>query len=120
MPPFGLLAALLTAASGITAAGFAVDAYFGPRMMPVASMSAGTSTHQRSEASLLGTKARTRFVAIQDTPRAAPAPAKPKAAPSTAKAPPAKKAQPVKDAQLVKAKRPQQAAVQWPWSVFGN
>jgi len=119
MPPFGLLVALLTAASGVTAAAFAVDAYLEPRMTSIA---AGISTHQRNVASPLAAGARTRFVALEDAPRAASAKSKsvPSSAQNPAKAPSRKAVQPAKDGQPVKTNRTQQAAAQWPWSLFGN
>ena len=122
MPPFRLMAALLTAASGVTGAAFAVDGYLAPRMMPgpPAPMTAGVSTtHQKIEALPRALAARTRFVAVEDTPRAAKPKPHPSAIPSVAKTP-AKKTQPVKDNQPPKAKKAQQAAVQWPWSLFGK
>ena len=116
------MAALLTAASGVTGAAFAVDGYLAPRMMPgpPAPMTAGVSTtHQKIEALPRALAARTRFVAVEDTPRPAKPKPLPSAIPSIAKTP-AKKTQPVKDNQPPKAKKAQQAAVQWPWSLFGN
>lgn len=122
MPPFGLAAALLAAASGITAAAFALDAYVAPRMQPVASISAGTSTHQRDHVSPLAGVARTRFVAVEAAaPRTAPG--KPKTAPNVAASAaktPAGKGQPAKDHPSTKARKAQQAAAPWPWSVLGN
>ena len=122
MPPFRLMAALLTAASGVTGAAFAVDAYLAPRMMPgpPAPMTAGVSTtHQKIEALPRALAARTRFVAVEDTPRPAKPKPLPERHPQFAKAP-AKKTQLVKDNQPPKPKKAQQAAVQWPWSLFGN
>ncbi len=116
MPPFGLLAALVAAASGITAAAFMIDGYLAPRMMPDAPTLAGTSTHQRSHLPPLVTGARTRFVAIE----ARATPPRPKLAPSAAKTSSARKPPTAKASLAASAKKPREAAVQWPWSQFGN
>ena len=116
MSPFGLLAALLAAASGVTAAAFIIDGYFEPRMMPDAPALATTSTHQRGHLPPLATGARTRFVAIE----ARATPPRPKLAPGAAKTSPVRKPPPAKESLVARAKKPRQAAVQWPWSQFGD
>ena len=110
-----LLFALFLVAVGTTFGAFAISGYYEPhklhgQSMMVVSSGAPPSAEKQQLALWLPRRS---LVGIDDRP-AAKTPAKPKAA-LAAKPKPATPALPV-----VRDKRPQPAAAQWPWSLFGN
>jgi hypothetical protein len=106
-----LLFALLLMAVGTSFGALAISGYYEPHMIhgQPAVVSANMLEPQ-AKPQLPVLQPRQRFVAIDDQPAAPPA--KP-TIPKSAKAPAKAKA-------TVKDKRPPQAAMQWPWSLFSN
>jgi hypothetical protein len=110
-----LLLALFLVAVGTTFGAFAISGYYEPHMLHGQSMtvvSSGTP-HPAEKPQLALWLPRQSLVGIDDRPAAKTA-AKPKAA-LAAKPKPVTPALPV-----VRNKRPQPAAAQWPWNLFGN
>ena len=110
-----LLFALFLVAVGTTFGAFAISGYYEPHMRHGQSMTAVSSgTPQPAEKPQLALwLPKPGFVAGEKRPTAK-APAKPKV---VAKTVPTKAKPP---SPVVRDKRPQPAAAQWPWNLFGN
>jgi hypothetical protein len=106
---------LLLVTLGAGVGGLALSGYYEPRPTDSALPVAAPGSLEE-EASPQGLLRRDRFVALDDRSAAGPA-AKPKA---SAKASSAKAKAAAREKQPARNGRPQQAAVHWPWSLFGN
>jgi hypothetical protein len=110
-----LLLSLLLVTLGAMLGGMGLNGYYEPPVTRDQTLVASVTREPEARPHLSASPPRLRFVAIDSEPPATPA--KPKV---VAKAPSAKTKPAVKEQPSVKSKRPQQAAAQWPWSLFSN